>query len=172
MPKTSSPSRSLLARVDAFTDAVVTLGRSGNVRGVPLGDAVAIVPGFNGNWPPVHDEMRGWAELGFPSVAVMFDRAAATGLPFCLAVQANVGGRMLGYPDCAFWMAADDDTLLFVPVKYPPAAGHFATAGGCLVHRAGRPADDLAEGVERAARQLAVVAKSHRRRGLSASLQS
>ena len=137
MPKTSSPSRSLLARVDAFTDAVVTLGMSGNVRGVPLGDAVAIVPGCNGNWPPVHDEMRGWAELGFPSVAVMFDRAAGMGLSFCLAVQAKVRGTMLGYPDCAFWMGEEDDTMLVVPVKCPPAAGHFAMAGGCLTYREG-----------------------------------
>ena len=59
MLKTSSPSRSLLARVDAFTDAVATLGLNGDIRSVPLGDAVAIVPGFNGNWQPVHDEMRG-----------------------------------------------------------------------------------------------------------------
>ena len=155
----TSPSRSLLARIDAFTDAVVTLGLRGNVRGVPLGDAVAIVPGFNGDWPPVHDEMRGWAELGFPSVAVMFDRAAGTGLPFCLAVQANINGAMLGYPDCAFWMAADDDTLLVVPAKCPPAAGHFAMSGGCLAHRAGWPVDDLAEGLERATRRLAALAR-------------
>lgn len=163
MPKTTSPSRSpsrsLLARVDAFTDAVVTLGLGGDICGVPLGDAVAIVPGFDGNWSPIHDEMHGWGELGFPSVAVMFDRAAGTGLPFCVAVQANVGGTMLGYPDCAFWMAADDDTLLIVPMKCPPAAGHFAMAGGCLAHRAGWPADDVAPGLARAKRRLVTLRK-------------
>jgi len=88
----------------------------------------------------------------------MFDPAADTALPFCLAVQANINGAMLGHPDCAFWMATDEDTLLIVPMKCPPEAGHFAMAAGCLAYRPGWPVDDLAEGLERATRRLTALA--------------
>ena len=163
MRKTST-SRSLLARIDAFTDAVAALARDGKNQGMPLGDAVAIIPAFPEDWPRVRTEMQGHAELGIPSVAVMFDRAADTVLPFCLAVQAKINGAMLGYPDCAFWMGEDDDTVLIVPVKCPPAAGHFAMAGGCLAYRQGWPVADLTEGLERATRRLTALAWPHQRR--------
>lgn len=163
MPNT--PSSSLLHRIDALTDAVITLGLKGVNHGTPCGTAVAFVPGLPADWPNMQAEMLGYAQMGFASVAVLFDRDQTDALPFCLAVQINVAPTSsLCFSDCAFWMADDDDTLLIVPTKCPPETGHFAVADGYLAHRTGWSANDLTAGLERARRRLTQMSKPHRRR--------
>ena len=163
MPNTSSSS--LLRRIDALTDAVVALSLKGVNHGTPCGTAVAFVPGLPSDWPTIQAEMLGYAQMGIASVAVLFDRDQTGALPFCLAVQISVEPtRSLCFGDCAFWMAEDDDTLLIVPTRCSPEAGHFAAAEGYLTHRAGWPADDLTAGLERARRRLAPLAKPQQRR--------
>ena len=162
MPNT--PSSSLLRRIDALTDAVITLGIKGTNHGTPCGKAVAFVPGLPSDWPNMQAEMLGYAQMGIASVALLFDRDQTDALPFCLAVQINVEPtRSLCFSDCAFWMAEGDDTLLIVPTKCPSETGHFAVAEGYLTHRAGWPADDLTAGLERARRRLAQLAGPRRR---------
>ena len=161
----NTPSSSLLRRIDAITDAVITLGMKGTNHGTPCGTAVAFVPGLPSDWANMQAEMLGYAQMGIASVAVLFDRDQTGGLPFCLAVQINVEPtRSLCFGDCAFWMAEGDDTLLIVPTKSPLGAGHFAVAEGYLTHRVGWPADDLTAGLERARRRLAQLAKPQQRR--------
>ena len=162
MPNT--PSSSLLRRINALTDAVINLGIKGVNHGTPCGKAVAFVPGLPSDWPNMQAEMLGYAQLGTASVAVLFDRDQTDALPFCLAVQINVAPtRSLCFSDCAFWMADCDDTLLIVPTRSSPEAGHFAVAEGYLTHRAGWPADDLTAGLERARQRLAQLAGPRRR---------
>ena len=162
MPNT--PSSSLLRRIDALTDAVITLGMKGVNHGTPCGTAVAVVPGLPSDWPNMQAEMLGYAQTGFASVAVLFDRDQTDALPFCLAVQINVAPtRSLCFGECAFWMGDDDDTLMIVPTKCPPETGHFAFANGYLAHRAGWPADDLVTGHQRARQRLAQLAGRRRR---------
>ena len=166
MPNT--PSSSLLRRIDALTDAVIALGLKGTNHGTPCGTAVAFVPGLPADWPNMQAEMMGYAHMGIASVAVLFDREQTDALPFCLAVQINVEPtRSLCYSDCAFWMG-DDDTLLIVPTKCSPEAGHFAVGEGYLAHRVSWPADDLTAGLQRARRRLAQLVQSpHQRRASS-----
>jgi len=168
MPNT--PSSSLLRRIDALTDAVIALGLKGVNHGTPCGTAVAFVPGLPSDWPNMQAEMLRYAQMGFASVAVLFDPDQTDALPFWLAVQINVAPtRSLCFGDCAFWMAEGDDTLLIVPTKCSPEAGHFAVAEGYLTHRAGWPVDALAAGLARAERQLAALAKPQSRRHRSAT---
>ena len=162
MPNT--PSSSLLRRIDALTDAVVALSLKGINSGTPCGTAVAFVPGLPSDWPTMQAEMLGYAQMGIASVAVLFDRDQTGAMPSCLAVQINVAPtKSLCFGDCAFWMAEGDDTLLIVPTKCSPEAGHFAAAEGYLTHRAGWPADDLTAGLERARQRLAQLTKPQKR---------
>jgi len=163
----NTPSSSLLRRIDALTDAVIALGLKGINHGTPCGTAVAFVPGLPADWPNMQAEMMDYAQMGIAAVAVLFDRDQTDALPFCLAVQINVGPtKWLCFGDCAFWMAEGDDTLLIVPTKCPPETGLFAVADGYMTHRAAWPADDLTAGLERARRRLAQLTEplQHRRR--------
>ena len=72
MPNT--PSSPLLRRIDALTDAVITLGLTGVNHGTPFGTAVAFVPGLPSDWPKMQTEMLGYAQMGIASVAVLVDR--------------------------------------------------------------------------------------------------
>ena len=163
----NTPSSSLLRRIDAITDAVITLGMKGTNHGTPCGTAVAFVPGLPSDWANMQAEMLKYAQMGIASVAVLFNRDQVGALPFCLAVQINVEPtRSLCFGDCAFWMADGDDTLLIVPTKCSPEAGHFVVAEGYMTHRVGWPADDLTAGLERARQRLAQLAKPQKRRSL------
>ena len=153
MPNTSS--LPALSRTASLTGAIFSQAAKGVNRGTRLGNSVAYLPGSSADWPAIQSDMMHLADLGVPSIAMLFDGDTDAAVPSSLAVQINIEPtKSVLITDCAFWMADDDDTLLIVQPQCLPH-GHFALAAKSLTYRAGWPAADLEPGIDRARQRLA-----------------